>query len=88
MTVALNGVDFNDDYSKSMFTFIGTGGGLSTWVIIMGTLIFGLLIVSILIFVSGLQSWWQSGRERVHDPYVQQNQLGQFQPRTGSRQSS
>jgi hypothetical protein len=33
---------------------MGTGGSISTWVIIMGTLIFGLLIVSILVFLGGL----------------------------------
>ena len=54
VTVAMNGIDFNDDYTQCEFTFIGTGGTISTWVIIMGTLIFGLLIVSVLIFLSGL----------------------------------
>jgi len=58
----MNGVDYNDDSQSSLsfdskveFTFNGTGGVISTWVIILGTLIFGLLIVSILIFLSGLQ---------------------------------
>lgn len=55
VTVAMNGVDYNDDSSQVNFTFTGTGGVVSTWVIILGTLIFGLLIVSVLIFVSGLQ---------------------------------
>lgn len=55
VTVAMNGVDYNDEYSQTDFTFNGTGGVVSTWVIIMGTLIFALLIVSILIFLSGLQ---------------------------------
>lgn len=54
VSVAMNGVDFNEDISRCNFTFLGTGGGMSTWVIIMGSLVFGLLIVSILIFVSGL----------------------------------
>ena len=57
VSVALNGIDFNDDYSSCEFTFVGTGGNVGTWVIIMGTLIFGLLIVSILIFASGLKEW-------------------------------
>ena len=73
MSVAMNGVDFNDNVSRCSFTFIGTGGGLSTWVIIMGTLIFGLLIVSVLIFISGLQQWWKSGRDRELQPNVEQN---------------
>lgn len=50
----MNGVDYNDEYSDVEFMFTGTGGRISTWVIVMGTLIFGLLIVSILIFVSAL----------------------------------
>jgi len=54
VTVAMNGVDFNDDYSEVEFNFIGTGGSISILVIILGTLIFGLLIVSVLIFVGGL----------------------------------
>jgi len=54
LTIAMNGVDYNDDSSQVHFTFTGTGGAVSTWVIILGTLIFGLLIVSVLIFVSGL----------------------------------
>jgi hypothetical protein len=55
ITVALNGIDFNDDYSSVQFTFIGTGGSVSAWVIIMGTLIFGLLILAIIVFLGGLQ---------------------------------
>jgi hypothetical protein len=53
----MNGVDFNDDYSEVSFMFIGTGGSISVLVIIMGTLIFGLLIVSVLIFLGGLQEF-------------------------------
>lgn len=73
VSVAMNGVDFNDDISRAMFTFTGTGGGISTWVIIMGTLIFGLLIVSVLIFVSGVQAWWKTGRDGDPGPYTEQN---------------
>ena len=51
----MNGVDFNDDFSEVEFTFIGTGGSVSTWVIVMGTIIFGLLIVSVLVFISGFK---------------------------------
>jgi len=50
----MNGVDFTEEDSELELTFIGTGGKISTWVIVMGTLIFGLLIVSVLIFGMGL----------------------------------
>lgn len=54
LTVAMNGVDFNEDYSDLEFIFEGTGGSISTWVVILGTLIFGLLVISVLIFLGGL----------------------------------
>ena len=57
VTVAMNGVDFNDDESDLEYSFNGTGGRVSTWVIIMGTIIFGLLIVSVLIFLGGHQEF-------------------------------
>ena len=56
LTVAMNGVDFNDDYSDLTVTFVGTGQGMSIAVIIMGTLIFALLIISIIVFLFGLQT--------------------------------
>jgi len=56
LTVAMNGVDYNDDYSDLQVTFVGTGQGLSVWVILMGTLIFALLIISIIVFLFGLQT--------------------------------
>lgn len=52
----MNGVDFNDDYSDITVTFVGTGQGMSIAVIIMGTLIFALLIISIIVFLFGLQT--------------------------------
>lgn len=54
LTVAMNGVDYNDDYSDLTVTFVGTGQGMSIAVIIMGTLIFALLIISIIVFLFGL----------------------------------
>lgn len=54
LTIAMNGVDFNDDYSDITVTFVGTGQGMSIAVIIMGTLIFALLIISIIVFLFGL----------------------------------
>lgn len=53
----MNGVDFNDEFSEADFTFKGTGGGISTWVIIMGTIILGLLVVAILIFITALKEF-------------------------------
>jgi len=52
----MNGVDYNDDFSDLTVTFKGTGQGMSIWVIIMGTLIFALLIISIIVFLFGLQT--------------------------------
>jgi hypothetical protein len=56
LTVAMNGVDYNDEFSDLQVTFIGTGQPMSIWVIIMGTLIFALLIISIIVFLFGLQT--------------------------------
>jgi len=55
VTVAMNGVDYNDDSSEVDFTFIGTGGVVPVWVIVMGTLIFGLLIVAMVVCLSSVQ---------------------------------
>lgn len=52
----MNGVDYNDDFSDLTVVFVGTGQGMSIWVIIMGTLIFALLIISIIVFLFGLQT--------------------------------
>ena len=60
LSVAMNGVDFNEDDSPLSFTFQGTGGAISTWVVIMGTIIFGLLLVAIFIFLSGIQELMRS----------------------------
>jgi len=85
----MNGVDFNDYESEVSFMFIGTGSVVSTWVIIMGSLIFGLLIMSILIFLAGLQEWLrnQSLSKIPRHSYTQPTQLGQM-PRNVSRASS
>jgi hypothetical protein len=52
----MNGVDYNDDFSNVNVVFIGTGQGMSIWVIIMGTMIFALLIIAIIVFLFGLQT--------------------------------
>jgi hypothetical protein len=57
VTVAMNGVDYTAESSSVQFQFNGTGGRISTWVVILGTLIFGLLVISILIFCSALNEF-------------------------------
>jgi hypothetical protein len=52
----MNGVDYNDDFSDVSVVFVGTGQGMSIWVIIMGTMIFALLIIAIIVFLFGLQT--------------------------------
>ena len=79
VTVALNGVDFNDNDSEVAFTFIGTGGYISIWVIIIGALIFGLLIVSIFVFGVGLKVFMQE-RSRLQS-YTHTNEVGTQMPR-------
>jgi uncharacterized membrane protein len=56
VTIAMNGVDYNDDMSTVTVQFVGTGQGMSIMVIIMGALIFALLIISIIVFLFGLQT--------------------------------
>lgn len=56
VTIAMNGVDYNDDFSDVSVVFMGTGQGMSIWVIIMGTMIFALLIIAIIVFLFGLQT--------------------------------
>lgn len=53
----MNGVDYNDD-SEVSIVFVGTGQGMSIWVILMGTIIFALLIISILVFLFGMQTFF------------------------------
>ena len=57
VTVAMNGVDYNED-SQVTIVFVGTGQGMSIMVVIMGTLIFALLILSILVFLFGMQTFF------------------------------
>jgi len=67
VTVAMNGIDFNDEYSEVEYAFVGTGGNISVWIIIMATFIFGLLIVSILIFLGGLQELMRQANRDPHN---------------------
>ena len=51
----MNGVDYNEDSGVTV-VFVGTGQGMSIWVILMGTIIFALLIIAIVVFLFGLQT--------------------------------
>lgn len=88
VTVAMNGVDFNDDYSDVQFTFIGTGSSMSMWVVILGTIIFGLLIVSVWFFLSALSELLRARRQEASlNPYIEQTQLGP-QPRNSTSRAA
>jgi len=80
VTVAMNGVDYNDDSSEVDFTFIGTGGVVPVWVIVMGTLIFGLLIVALVVCLSSAQ--------RSLTSFTQQNDAGGSGPRRQQSRAS
>lgn len=83
VSVAMNGVDFDDYDSDLSFQFTGTGGAISTWVIIIGTIIFGLLIVSIVIFLMGIQEFMRTADlpPRTHMPNVRADDRGGLEPR-------
>lgn len=79
ISVALNGIDFNDEYTKCEFTFIGTGANLSIMVMIMGTLVFAMLIVAVFIFLQGIKEYMLSRSEPV--PFALQNPVtGRIEP--------
>lgn len=49
LTVAMNGVDHEEETSQVEFTFIGTGTYLVFWPFIIGALLIGLLIVALIV---------------------------------------
>jgi hypothetical protein len=55
ITVAMNGVDYNEDSGVTV-QFLGTGQGMSLFVILLGTVIFALLIIAIVVFLFGLNT--------------------------------
>lgn len=55
VAVAMNGQDFNEDYSSATFTFIGTGSNLAIWHFILGTLLIGLLVIACVVCISTTQ---------------------------------
>jgi hypothetical protein len=88
LTVAMNGIDFNDDFSSLEFTFVGTGSSLSTGLVILGTLIFGLLIVAFVIFLGGIQEYFGIRNQQLgRSSYVAPNERGNLAPRAYSRAS-
>lgn len=48
LTVAMNGVDHEDQTSELEFTFVGTGTYLIFWPFLIGALLIGLLIVALI----------------------------------------
>ena len=86
----MNGIDFDEDNNYLNFQFNGTGGAISTWVIIMGTIIFGFLIVSIIIFLMGLQDFLNSRKPEAmpRASYVVPGGNNMPQLRPSSRASS
>lgn len=74
VTVAMNGVDFNDDQQELTVIFIGTGAAVGVWVLILGTFIFALLIIAFIFFLFGLQymlAAYQEQREYNESAEVQ-----------------
>lgn len=49
LTVAMNGVDHEDQNSELEFTFVGTGTYLVFWPFLIGALLIGLLIVALIL---------------------------------------
>ena len=49
LTVAMNGVDHEDESSELEVTFIGTGTYLVFWPFLIGALLIGLLIVALIL---------------------------------------
>jgi len=54
VTVAMNGVDFNEESQELTVIFVGTGAAVGVWVLILGTFIFALLIIALIFFLFGL----------------------------------
>lgn len=50
LTVAMNGVDHEEQTSELEFTFVGTGSYLGFWPFLFGALLVGLLIVALIQF--------------------------------------
>lgn len=48
LTVAMNGVDHEEQTSELEFTFVGTGSYLGFWPFLLGALLVGLLIVALI----------------------------------------
>lgn len=49
LTIAMNGVDHEEETSQVEFTFVGTGTYLVFWPFIIGALLIGLLIVALVV---------------------------------------
>ena len=49
LTIALNGVDHDEESSQIDFTFVGTGTYLVLWPFLIGALLIGLLIIALIV---------------------------------------
>lgn len=89
LTVAMNGVDHEDQNSEIEFTFVGTGTYLVFWPFLVGALLIGLLIVAVILCTATIfqkKSWedalagFSTGNRQEGVPHVL-NQGGAIVPR-------
>ncbi len=60
LTVAMNGVDHEDNNSELLFTFVGTGTYMIFWPFLLGVLRIGLLIAAVIMCTATIfqkRSW-------------------------------
>jgi hypothetical protein len=86
VTVAMNGQDFNEDYSEATFTFVGTGSNLAIWHFILGTLLIGLLVIALVVCMTSFTPPTdQKAGPMKADPMIIRDNYGNLVPRATSR---
>jgi hypothetical protein len=89
VTVAMNGQDFNEDYSSATFTFVGTGSNLAIWHFILGTLLIGLLVIACVVCMTSVQPIAAiSNRPPPQGAFVHRDGYGNMVPRSTSRRDN
>ena len=92
LTVAMNGVDHEDNNSELLFTFVGTGTYMIFWPFLLGVLLIGLLIAAVIMCTATIfqkRSWddalasFSGGSRQEGVPHVM-NLGGVIVPRTRS----